>query len=292
MSAPVHSAMTAVATALERASFLDKPASAIGSVIRGALGTGPLKDAVSGTWLGHALHPLLTDTVIGTWSSALLLDLIGGEDAEDAATKLLLAGVVMYPPTALTGGSDWSDSMADHGAQRVGLVHAAVNATALTLQLASLLARRSGDRSRGVALSLAAGGALGVGGWLGGHMTYSQGVDVDQTTFDPGPEDWTPAVPASELVDGEPMGVDVAGTPVLLVRSGAEVWAIHDRCSHRGCPLSENLQLEGPVVECTCHGSRFDLRDGSLQRGPALYDQPSYEVRELDGHIELRLPGN
>jgi nitrite reductase/ring-hydroxylating ferredoxin subunit len=74
---------------------------------------------------------------------------------------------------------------------------------------------------------------------------------------------------------------------VLLLRDGRRVFAIHDRCSHRGCSLSEG-KIEGDVVECFCHGSRFDLRDGSVRRGPATAPQPSFQVRERDGVLELR----
>ena len=289
MPAPLHAALTALAGKVERTTALDAPASAIGSAVRKVVGTGAFKDLLSGTWLGHPLHPLLTDTVIGTWTSALLLDLLGGEGSRRAADRLVLAGAIAYPPTALTGNSDWADSMADHGAQRVGLVHAGVNAVALSLQLASLAARRSDQRPRAVGLSIAANSVLGVGGWLGGHMSYKQGVGVDQTTFDPGPEEWTSAGPSSAVVDGTPVSVDVEGTPVLVVRSGAELWAIHDRCCHRGFALSENHELDGDTITCTAHGSCFSFRDGSLQQGPAVYDQPSYDVRERAGQLEVRL---
>src|SRR3954451_18733772 len=98
-----------LARAIERASSLDAPARAAAKAVRGAVGPGPVKDALSGTWLGHALHPMLTDTVIGTWTSALLLDLAGGRD-RGAADRLVAAGVLAALPTALTGASDWADA--------------------------------------------------------------------------------------------------------------------------------------------------------------------------------------
>ncbi|MDQ4023993.1 MAG: hypothetical protein M3217_00660 [Actinomycetota bacterium] len=57
---------------------LDDPAEAVARKVRRLLDPGPVKDAISGAWLGHALHPLLTDIPIGTWSSAAILDLVGG----------------------------------------------------------------------------------------------------------------------------------------------------------------------------------------------------------------------
>jgi nitrite reductase/ring-hydroxylating ferredoxin subunit/uncharacterized membrane protein len=276
-----------LARAIEGAAVLDPAAKAVGGAVRGALQPGPVKDALSGTWLGHTLHPLLTDTVIGTWLSALILDLAGGADAGGGADRLIAAGCVCALPTALTGASDWADAEpADDGVRRVGAVHAAGNVSALGLQLASLVARRRGARGRGVALSLGAGALLGLTGYLGGHLSFARGIGVDQTAFDPGPEEWTDALAASDLGTA-PAAVVVGETPVLVVRAGSSVLAVHDRCSHRGCSLSQGT-LDGETVECACHGSRFSLRDGRVERGPASAPQPAFEARERDGRIELR----
>lgn len=129
---------------------------------------------------------------------------------------------------------------------------------------------------------------LGVGAYLGGHLTYARGLAVDQTIFDPGPEEWAP-VPGDVVVqEGRPTRTVVAKTPVVLVRRGQVVLAIHDRCSHRGCSLAEG-ELTGDEIVCGCHGSRFALSDGAVRHGPATAPQPSYEVRERDGRLELRL---
>jgi len=68
------------------------------------------------------------------------------------------------------------------------------------------------------------------------------------------------------------------------------VYALHDRCSHRGCSLSAQGEISGDTITCQCHGSQFALRDGALRRGPATTDQPAYEVRQSDGRVEVRLP--
>ncbi len=288
---PTNSPIRPLAGAVESISALDAPGQKIGTAVRGLLSPGALKDAISGTWMGHALHPILTDVVIGSFVSASLLDLLGGDDDGRAAERLLAVGIAAYGPTALTGTSDWADSeIADEGIRRVGLVHAATNAVALGLYVASLRARRRGDHRRGKLLALAGGGAMGAGGYLGGHLAFVQGVGVNQTAFDEGAAEWSPAGLATDaLPAGQPTRVLVDETPVLLVRHGDGVHALHDRCSHRGCPLSDMGEVDGEVIECSCHGSRFSLHDGSVQRGPATTDQPSYEVRESDGQIELRL---
>ena len=275
--------------ALEGAGALDKPAKAIGKKVRSTMSPGPLKDAASGTWLGHALHPLMTDVVIGAWMSATLLDVLGGDESGRARERLLAVGIAAYGPTALTGANDWADTEpADDGVRRVGLVHAATNATALTLQIASLAARRRGAQRQGVLLGMAGTAVMGVGGYLGGHLSFAKGVGPDQTIFDQGSDEWTAAGDASDLAEGTLRRTVVDETPVVMVRRGERILAIHDRCSHRGCPLSDVGELDGDVVECGCHGSRFSLEDGAVVRGPATAPQPAFEARESDGRIELR----
>ena len=268
---------------------LDAVAKPLAKSVRSALSPGAVKDALSGRWLGHAVHPLLTDLVIGTWTSALVLDLLGGRDGAAAAERLIAVGAATYPVTAVTGVTDWADAEpADERVRRIGVIHAGTNAAALALQLVSLRARRRGRRGAGVALSLAGNGLLTAGGYLGAHLSYVHGVGVDQTTFDPGPEDWTPALPADELPEGEPMAVTVGDTPVMLVRAGGRVRALHDRCSHRGCSLASGT-LHRETIECACHGSVFALEDGAIERGPATAPQPAFDVREQDGRLEVRL---
>lgn len=274
--------------ALEGAAVLDGPAKAIGKRVRGTLSPGVVKDALSGTWLGHAVHPMLTDVVIGSFTSATLLDLIGGDETGRARERLIAVGIAAYGPTALTGVNDWADTEpADDGVRRVGLVHAATNAIALSLQLVSLAARRRGDRRTGAVLGAAGTAVLGAGGYLGGHLSFAKGVGPDQTVFDPGPQEWTAAGDTVELRDGESLRLVVDDTPVMVLRRGDRLRAIHDRCSHRGCPLSDG-DVDGEMVECNCHGSRFSLTDGAVLRGPATAPQPAFDVRERNGRIELR----
>jgi nitrite reductase/ring-hydroxylating ferredoxin subunit/uncharacterized membrane protein len=267
---------------------LDAPADAIAGVVRKALPSGTLKDALSGSWLGHALHPLLTDVPIGMWTSALTLDWIGGDDAGEAADRLILIGLGAAVPTIASGWSDWADSFAGNDAvKRVGLVHAASNATGVALFAGSYLARKRGSRGLGKLLALAAGSAMGAGGFLGGHLSYAEGVGVDATTFEHPDPDWHDAIDASALAEGTPQLADAGGVPVMLVRDGGEVFALSDRCAHRGGPLHEGT-IENGCVHCPLHDSVFRLRDGSLVHGPSAYPQPAWETRERAGRIEVR----
>jgi nitrite reductase/ring-hydroxylating ferredoxin subunit/uncharacterized membrane protein len=267
---------------------LDSAAEPIAAKVRELIPGGPVKDALSGTWLGHALHPVLQLAPLGTWMSATILDMIGGEDAEGAADRLIATGLLTSLPTFVSGWSDYADTtIASERVRRIGIVHAAANGTGALLFAGSLRARSRGARGRGKLLALAGMGAVTAGGWLGGHLSYAEGVGVDNTVFEDYPGDWTPVVSESELVEGEPHRAELDGVPVVVVRSGGQVYALADRCSHRGGPLSDGEVADG-CITCPWHGSRFRLEDGSVERGPAAYPQPALDVRVSAGMVEVR----
>ena len=157
-----------VVEAIESAQALDAPAKAFGKKIREIIPRGPVKDALSGTWLGHAVHPMLTDVVIGSFAGASLLDLLAPDADGVASQRLIALGLLAYLPTAAAGANDWADTeVVDDTIRRAGLVHAGCNAIAATLYVASLRARRRGARGRGAALGFAGMSVLLAGGYLG-----------------------------------------------------------------------------------------------------------------------------
>ena len=131
--------------------------------------------ALRGMWLGHAVHPLLTDLPLGAWTSAAVLDVFGGRQSRPAAQRLVGFGILTAIPTAVTGLAEFGSS-AGQREKRVGAVHALSNNVALTLYTASYLARRCQRHGRGVFLAMAASVAVGVGGYLGGHLTEARKV--------------------------------------------------------------------------------------------------------------------
>ena len=276
---------------LEQASGLDPAAKAVEGGVRRVLRKGAVADALHGTWLGHPVHPILIGLPIGFWSSALVLDLTGGD--RTAARRLVAAGVLSVLPTAATGLADWSELGEFERPKRVGLVHAATNSLTTLVYAASWLARRRGDEARGTALALAGTLGLTVGGYLGGHLSYSQGVGVNRNADSPPtPTAWTDAMASDELSEGALKRVEVEGHDVFLTRRGGTVSAMEATCSHYGAPLEEGqvvVQGGEACVECPWHGSRFRLRDGGVARGPATSPQRSFMVRELDGRLQLRV---
>jgi nitrite reductase/ring-hydroxylating ferredoxin subunit/uncharacterized membrane protein len=265
---------------------LDAPAKRLGKAVRSILPAGPVKDVLSGTPLGHPLHPLLTDVPIGSWTSAVVLDWIGGSESRTAARRLVATGILAALPTAAAGYSDWADTeVGNETVRRTGLVHAAANITALSMFTASYFARRRGGGGR--MLALAGAGAAAAGGHLGGHLTFVEGVGVNQTVFEKGPEEWTPTVPEAELSEGSPVCVRAGDVDVLIVRARDGIHALDNRCTHRGGPLHEGEVADGSVT-CPWHASRFRLADGSVEQGPASSPQPVYETRVTDGRVEVR----
>jgi nitrite reductase/ring-hydroxylating ferredoxin subunit/uncharacterized membrane protein len=246
----------------------------------------PLKDLLSGTWLGHPLHPMLTDVVIGAWTSAWFLDLLPTKRTDDASDALVGVGILAALPTAAAGLSDWSE-LGD-GERRVGAFHALGNVTALSLYVLSYANRRRGHRRSGWILAMLGSGAATFSGLLGGHLSFARGVGVNQTAFDRAPARWTPVMQESDLRPGRLTGANAGSVAVVLYRNDGEIYALTDRCSHRGCPLRSGVVDEDLNVVCSCHGSTFHLVDGRIVRGPATAHQPSFEVRVADGTVEVR----
>jgi len=171
--------LRSVAQKLEQAEALDGLASVVEHSVGRLLSTPSARYALGGRWLGHAVHPLLVTVPIGSWTSALVLDMTG----KDAGAARLLTGfgVVSALPSAVTGLSDWTQTSGP--ARRVGLVHAAANWVAIAL-FAGSFAARGRSRAAGFAMAMAGSTALSLGGYLGGHLTYVEGVGVDTEAVD------------------------------------------------------------------------------------------------------------
>ena len=137
-----------------------------------------------GEWLGHALHPALTDLPIGFWTSSWALDLVGGRRCRAASRRLIALGLLSVVPTAAAGAVDWS-AMSDDRRKRVGAAHAMCNTSAGLLYLMSWRARGRGRHARGVALGMAGAAAASVGGLLGGHLAFATTTDPADAATDP-----------------------------------------------------------------------------------------------------------
>ena len=243
-----------------------------------------------GRWAGHSVHTALSDLPIGFWSGVLVLDLLGKDGATadgrmDPAATLSAAGLVAAAGTVATGVTDWSVS--DGEDRRVGLFHGLLNSAGVALQAASMAARLTGHRRPARALGVTSMAVTAAAGFVGGHLVQGRAVMVNRVAATTGPSRWVRTVADADLPDGGTIGVEVEGRKVLLHRAGGQLYALDDLCSHAGALLSRG-QVDGCVVTCPLHGSRFDLRDGHIVRGPAHHPQPVLPARARNGWIEVR----
>jgi 3-phenylpropionate/trans-cinnamate dioxygenase ferredoxin subunit len=83
-------------------------------------------------------------------------------------------------------------------------------------------------------------------------------------------------VPAGKMI-----AVENSGQKMVVANVNGSYYAIGSICTHRGCKLSEGT-LNGDQVQCPCHGSVFDIKTGTVVRGPATNPEKAFNVR-VDG---------
>jgi nitrite reductase/ring-hydroxylating ferredoxin subunit len=276
-----------------RQEWLEPASEAVQRAVSGAFeAAGPAgqvtKDALHGVWLGHALHPALTDVPLGAWTVVLALDLLeasGRPDLAPGADVALTVGLLGAVGSALTGVTDWS---ATNGpARRVGLIHGLLNLGVTTLYAGSLLRRRRGDRAGGRQLAMLGYAGSLVSAYLGGHLVFEQRIGVDHVDTSEAAPDFVPVMRLADLPEGRPHRAQAGDVPVVLVRRGNAIQALAETCSHLGGPLAEG-ELEGNTIRCPWHGSCFDLDSGRVIHGPATLPQPRFDARVRNGQVEVR----
>ena len=179
----------------ERMEALARPADAVQRLAdRVFPDTRAITMRLSGSRLGHPVHPALVAAPIGAWMSAGVFDLMPGK--EDAARRLVLGGLVAAVPTAATGAVEFRKLRGEQ--RRIGLLHLLANVTASTCYLTSYLQRRRGGTGRGAALLGLA--AVSLGGLLGGHLTYALGAGVFRWRPDRAAPQPSPTPPGREPV--------------------------------------------------------------------------------------------
>jgi nitrite reductase/ring-hydroxylating ferredoxin subunit/uncharacterized membrane protein len=261
-----------------------------GAVLKGGEGVRNTVDVLHGTWLGHPLHPVLTEITIGAWVIGGAFDAAGAlgrsRIARRTGDRLAAIGTATAIPTAISGLADFSTF--PQWAAKPASLHATLNLVNIGLYAASLRERRRGNRARGLALSWLALGLTAASAWLGGMLVYKHKVGVDHSERFTGPKEWTTVFPDADLPDSTPRRVEVEGKHVLLCRENGRIFAIGAVCSHAGGPLDQG-KIAGGCVQCPWHHSVFDLRDGRIVHGPATQPQTSFETRVREGRIEIRL---
>jgi nitrite reductase/ring-hydroxylating ferredoxin subunit len=249
-------------------------------------GRRPVKNFLNGTWLGHPVHPAVTDVPVGAMTVAALLDATGQDSAADLAVATGLAGMAA---SAASGAADAVDAYGEP--QVYATVHATLMVTSFTAYAGSMLLRLGPRAGRPLArlLSFAGYGALTAGAYIGGDLTYRMGNQVDRHAFDPHGTKWK-ALDVTEVPPQTLVKAKAGNDTLVLYRAdaGGPISALHSVCAHQGGPLDKGSIVDG-CVECPWHQSRFRLTDGHVMQGPSVYDQPRFDVRVTpDGGLEAR----
>ncbi len=252
-------------------------------------------DFLNGVYLGHPLHPVLTDLAVGALTSAITLDALERSSGKQAfgagADASLLLGVTSGLGAAVAGATDWQHTTGE--AKRMGMLHALLNITGLILYIASLMSRRGNRRTQGRRLAFAGYLFSMAAAYLGGDLVYRQNIGVNHTPIREVARDFKDVIALEALPEEQLVRVNVDGAPVLLMRRGVRVFAIAEVCAHMGGPLSEGVLHSDNSVSCPWHGSRFDLETGRVLNGPSAYSQTCYQTRIVDGQIQVRaMPKN
>jgi len=248
-----------------------------------------VEDALHGVWLGDPLHAALTDVPIGAWTAAVVMDaaetITGTERLGACADAAIGIGLVGAVAAAVTGLTDWQH--VGGAPRRVGLVHGLLNLSSAALFATSLILRKRNSRTAAKAISTAAYGLTLTAARLGGELVYRHRIGVDHAPDDVGPEAFTPVLAEKELKPDQPRRVDLNGIPVVLVKSGGQVFALAEKCAHLGGPLSEG-KCENGVIQCPWHGSQYSVENGEVIHGPSVHSQVTFDTRVRAGQVEIR----
>lgn len=248
-----------------------------------------VSDFLNGTWLGHPLHPAITDVPVGAWTVAFALDgvqmLTKSRRFMAGADAAVTMGLVGSALSAVSGLADWQYSVGR--ARRIGMAHALLNAAAAGLYATSFVCRMRSKRKAGQLTGALGFAAVLFSSFLGGDLAFRERMGMNHAPEQALPDDYTPVLADRELPEGGLKQVRAGEVAVMLARRGGRIYALADSCAHLGGPLSEGA-LDGDCVVCPWHGSRYALADGHIVNGPTTFPQPHYDVRVRDGLIEVR----
>jgi nitrite reductase/ring-hydroxylating ferredoxin subunit/uncharacterized membrane protein len=274
----------------------DGIAAAMESFYRALGGAGRLlQDFLNGVWLGHSLHAVLVDVVVGASTAALLLDvlrvLFGVEGLADATFWVLGLAWLASVGAVLTGLTDYKDTAPSSSERDVTALHGLINIVGAIGFGISTLQRATGSHDAAFWVLLVSYLVISVGAYIGGHVVYKYGYMVNHNAFSQGKraKEFTPVVPAIDVPEETPTKIMFGSTAVMVVRRADVVYALKETCGHVGGPLSEG-KLKGDTITCPWHFSTFRLSDGSVVHGPATSRQVSYRARVNEGMIELQGP--
>lgn len=252
-----------------------------------------VQDFINGSWLGHALHPVLVDVVVGGSTVAVLLQVLLWLGVADLRVALLwVLGLTWLSGIAAIGSgvTDFKDTVPGDERNLAGL-HGLINFVATLLLVGSFVGLAAGADPLSGVLLLVGYGMLSVGAFIGGHVVFKYGYMVNRNAFASGKraKEFTAVLPAADLPEATPVKAMLGATALVVVRRGDLVFALKDTCSHAGGLLSEGT-LVGDTIVCPLHASAFRLTDGAVRHGPASTRQVAYRARLNADQVEVQGP--
>ena len=252
-----------------------------------------LQDFLNGSWLGHSLHPVLTDVVVGGSTVAVLLEVLGWFGVSGLRTAVVWTLALTWISalgTIVTGLTDYKDTATGDERNVAGL-HGLINIVATVAFIVAFLDYLGPGGSLGPVLLIGGYLVLSVGAYIGGHVVFKYGYMVNHNAFARGKraKEFTPVLPAAELPENTPTKASLGATTLVLVRRGDVVHALKETCSHAGGPLAQGT-LDGETIVCPWHFSAFRLSDGAVRHGPASTRQVAYRARINAEQVEVQGP--
>ncbi len=251
-----------------------------------------LKRLLNGTWFGYPLYPVMAVVSITVWMLTSIFDVIWLTAhptwAAYGAFVTVIVGLIGALGVIVPGLTVWRETS---GAERhASLNRAFFNACAMILYLISFVLRLLAGPGDGmVAVLLGFLGLVSViyAAFLGRVLVFTKGTGVHLITWEVGSEDDEAALRVEHVEENTLYRVTAAGVPLVLLRQGSQFYAISATCPHAGGPLDEET-LQGDVVKCSWHGSRFCMRDGHVLTGPATVNVPRYDVCVRNGQVLVK----
>jgi len=246
--------------------------------------------------VGFPVAYLMGSAVLNLWARVS-----GRPRLHQTAKDLNTLGLATACAAAVPGIVDYTFAVPPQSsAKERATKHALTNVTALTLFMAARAGRRNGKPAPwALAAEVVGAGLVATAGYLGGTLVYRNQIGVDHRYADAGK--WRvqvlPEIAGGSVLDvGGPdeLGVDqmkllrVGGRRIVLARTERGYTAFQDRCTHKGGPLGDGALVCG-TVQCPWHGSQFDVMTGAVKAGPAEQGIDTYEVRLVDGRLQLTL---
>ena len=188
-----------------------------------------VRNLLHGTWLGHPLHPVITDVPIGAWSTSTALDLYelstGDDTFAPGADAAVGIGLIGAGAAAVAGLNDWQ--FTNDKPKRVGALHAILNIGATLCYLGSWFQRRNGQRREGIVTGLAGFCLSMAGAYLGGHLVFKEKIGVNHAPQEL-PTKFVPVMDEDDLPEGKLKKAECGGHPG---RTPASWWT--NLCSRR-----------------------------------------------------------